>query len=418
MLATGMTDPTISRKISWRTGGKPVAILPVAGIFGANASGKTNVLRVMDDMRTYVLQSFRAGTADSPIPRCTYRLDEERAREPSTYEVELVIDGVRHMYGFSLDAERVHREWAYRWPHGKKALMFWREGDTVEVRSGNRAEMRPALQVLRSNALLLSTAAATKRELLLPLYRWFRRNLILADVESRLARQAITVEQLEDDGQKERVRALLQEADLGIVDARKRDMRPEVREKIHELIRVLHGDSDESSVEDKVDFDDFELRLLHSVDDGRQVEMHPNDESRGTMTWFGLIGPILEALHNGSVLLADEIDNSLHPSLIALVLALFQSKKTNPWRAQLIFNSHDVTQLGDSKNQDLSRDQVWFTEKLSSGATRLYALTDLNPRKHESIGQRYLNGRYGAIPIVSTRAVESMLSASGEDRES
>jgi AAA15 family ATPase/GTPase len=100
-------------------------------------------------------------------------------------------------------------------------------------------------------------------------------------------------------------------------------------------------------------------------------------------------------------MLADELDASLHPALVAQLVRLFQDPQSNPRRAQLIFNSHDAALLGDTGTDSvLGRDQVWFTEK-AGGSSRLYALSDLAPRKDEAVGKRYLAGRYGAVPILS-----------------
>ena len=140
------------------------------------------------------------------------------------------------------------------------------------------------------------------------------------------------------------------------------------------------------------------------------------DESLGTLVWFGLVGPIVEALATGAVLLADELDASLHPALVAQLVKLFQNPGTNPNHAQLIFGSHDATLLGDSMTEQIiGRDQIWFTEKRDNGGTRLYALADLAPRKEEAIGRRYLAGRYGATPILSDQqfADTALLIASG-----
>lgn len=144
------------------------------------------------------------------------------------------------------------------------------------------------------------------------------------------------------------------------------------------------------------------VELLHRGVDGEEVALHAEDESLGTRVWFGLIGPVVQALESGSVFLADELDASLHPSLVTEIVRLFQDPDTNPERAQLVFNSHDPTLLGDSSGDRLlGRDQIWFTEKSNDGSTRLYPLVDLEPRKQEAIGKRYLEGRYGATPILS-----------------
>ncbi|WP_092554800.1 AAA family ATPase [Actinoplanes derwentensis] len=129
---------------------------------------------------------------------------------------------------------------------------------------------------------------------------------------------------------------------------------------------------------------------------------HADDESLGTLVWFGLAGPVLTAIADGTVLLADELDTSLHPALVAELVRLFQDPATNPRRAQLIFNSHDAALLGDpGGGSPLGRDQVWFAEKRDDGGSRLHGLSDLAPRKEEAISRRYSAGRYGAVPILS-----------------
>lgn len=152
-------------------------------------------------------------------------------------------------------------------------------------------------------------------------------------------------------------------------------------------------------------FEDFEVRLKHQCAAG-DIELPASEESLGTLIWFGMAGPVIDALANGLVLLADELDASLHPNLVDVLVRLFQSKESNPLGAQLIFNSHDVTLMGDTNQHSLGRDQIWFTEKDNEGATRLYPLTDLAPRKGEAVGRRYLAGRYGATPIISSGQLE------------
>jgi AAA15 family ATPase/GTPase len=134
------------------------------------------------------------------------------------------------------------------------------------------------------------------------------------------------------------------------------------------------------------------------------------------MVWFGLAGPVIQALATGSVLLVDEIEASLHPALVAQLVRMFQDSATNARGAQLIFISHEASLLGDSGGERaLGRDQVWFTEKSHDGVSRLYALSDLSPRSDEAIGRRYLAGRYGATPILTAEEFTQVaLSAPGE----
>lgn len=412
---TRLSQKEVVREIHWREDGHPVPVLPVAGVFGANASGKSSLLRVMNDMRRLVLFSFRSGWPDGRVPPWPFQLGSESDKRPSVYEIDLVVDDVRHEYGFCLGESGVLREWAHSYPRGRKLLLFERHGADVNLGRGHGVKGRAAREILRDDSLFLSAAGAAKHPGLLPLYEWFHRNLLLAAENSRVERQAMTADMLEQDDIGRHALELLQEADLGITGASLRELSPDLRQKLEEAVDEFEEGDEDTRV--SVQFQDFEIRLKHKAG-RRDVELLTEDESRGTLVWFGLIGPVLHVLRQGSVLLADELDASLHPALVAALVRLFQSKRSNPKRAQLIFNSHDVALMGTSEDQPLGRDQIWFTEKDDGGGTHLYPLTDLDPRKEEAIARRYLAGRYGATPIVSLGRFEGVAEATvggGED---
>ncbi len=391
-------------EVPWRDGGSTVAVLPVAGVFGANGSGKSNVLKVMHDMRSLVLRSFRHSDPEGGITdRRPFLLDHVARKEPTRFEIDLVLNGIRHEYGFVVDDERVIEEYGLWYPKGRAAVLFEREGDNVELGAVERSKGRAIQELLRPNALFLSTAASANHARLLPLHQWFSRNLVLAEADSRPFRQAMTTEMLSDPPSRARVLALLHAADLGVTDAHQHDLDPVMKDRMRRAVRILNGLDGESETDEGPTFEQLGVVLSHQATDG-EVTLDPFDESLGTRVWFGLIGPVVRALENGSVFLADELDASLHPALVNELIRLFQQPETNPRRAQLVFNSHDATLLGDAVNDRLlGRDQIWFVEKRNDGSSRLYPLVDLEPRKQESIGKRYLAGRYGATPILSAQ---------------
>jgi hypothetical protein len=313
LLATGIAERSYVRKVGWREGGSPVSVLPVTTIFGANGSGKSNVLKVMDDMRSQVLHSFRHGDPEGGMPRRPFALDREARSLPTRFEIDLVFEGVRHEYGFSIDDDRVLEEWAFRYPKGRAALLFQREGDHVDVGNVERQKSRAVLELLRPNALFLSTAASANHPALQPLYRWFSRNLLLAEADSRPFRQALTTEMLNDERRREQVLALLQAADLGVTGAKKHEPDPVMQERLRRAVRILNGLEGEPDGDDGPTFDELGVRLTHRGVDG-DIELEAYEESLGTRVWFGLIGPVVKALEAGSVFLADELDASLHPS--------------------------------------------------------------------------------------------------------
>ena len=357
------------------------------------------------------------------MARRYFRLDEACASRPTEYEIDLVVQGVRHRYGFKIENRRVISEWAFRYPKGKPARLFVREENDVE--SGvDRGQSRAVTQLLRPNALYLSTAAAANYEALLPLYSWFQDNLALAEASNRGARTLLTAELFADSEIKEQALSLMHAADLGVVDIRKQLPDPQTIQFAKKFITALRNfdeafhDLDEKSIDQMDENALAAVQLMHRGERG-PVLFDIAEESLGTVVWLGLVGPIIRALRNGTVLLADELDASLHPLLVEQIIRLFQDPATNPFGAQLLFNSFDPGLLGNSVgDRVLGRDQVWFTEKLFDGASRLYPLTEFSPRTEESIANRYRAGRYGGIPIVSHQdfaaAAEMVHSASDE----
>ena len=408
MLATAMSERQYVRELPWREGGSPARILPAAGVFGANASGKTNLIKVMHDMRGYVLHSFRYGNPAGGLPRDPFLLDLESKSNPSSFEIEIVLHGVKHDYGFVVDDSRVLEEWAYHYPNGRAALLFHREGDNIHPGAVGRSRTRAVEDLLRSNALYLSTAAAANHPLLLPLYLWFQRNMWMAADDSRSFRQALTTEMLDNERQRGAILELLWAADLGIVGAQKHKIDPVIQERLQHAIRIVTGTEGEPEDELSPTLEELEgVELVHRGTDGNFV-IPSDDESLGTMVWFGLVGPVLQSLNTGSLLLVDELDASLHTELVERIVQLFQDPETNPNRAQLVFNSHDTNLLGDTDDPRLlGRDQIWFTEKSNEGYSHIYSLREYNPRKREAVEKRYLDGHYGGKPIVISGGFDS-----------
>ncbi len=402
--ATAMAERRYVRHVPCRVDGTKTDVLTVAGIFGANASGKSNVLAAMDDMRRIVVTSFQHGTEDSGIIRLPFLLDSESPTRPSRFAVEAIIDGVRHEYGFECDDRSFPREWAYHFPHGRRAILFDRSGDEIRLGGEDASTGRATIKLLRRNALISSTGAATGYRPAARIARWMTDNLLLAEARSRGARHTMTVSMLDDPETRQQCLKLLQAADIGIVDARVRQPDPDMLSRVSDAVRILTG---READDDVVELSGFEnIELLHQTENAAMV-LDSNLESLGTVVWLGLVGPVIMALREGKVLLLDELDSSLHPHLVREIIRLFQDPETNPRRAQMIFNAfdHSVLAIRDGRRL-LGRDQIWFTERDEDGSSRLYPLTDWSPRKDEAIDDRYLKGRYGAVPILSEAAFD------------
>lgn len=261
--ATAMAEPGLVRHVPWRAGGKPIGVLPAAAIYGANGSGKSNVLRALHDMRSHVLFSFRQHEPDGGFPRRAFLLSEQPA-SPSRFEVDLIIEGVRHEYGFVVDDERVLEEWAIHYPQSRASLLFERTRDDVKLGTSIRSQARTTGELLRPNALFLSVDAAVRQPTLSRLSGWFARNLLLAEAESRSLRQALTTKMLEEPSTRNAVLELLRAADLGISGASRVEMDPVMSERFRRALRILDGtEAEPEPGEDGSDFEAFQVRLAH-----------------------------------------------------------------------------------------------------------------------------------------------------------
>ena len=399
LLATRMSGEEIARELPTASA-RIVRVLPAAGVFGANASGKTTILRALADMRDLVMSSFRRGGEGSGVDRRPFLLDAGSRDRPSRFEVDLILREVRWLYGLEIDDERILHEYAYYFPRGRQSLVFQRGVDGIEFGPRFRMTGKSLRRLVRENALVLSVAGAAADEEIGPLFSWFQRNLLLADLTTRGIRAAHTADMLESDDHRFRVLDLLLAADLGLSNLERAPVDSDFADRMRRALRILRGIEGDSDTPDDGDFVVAEFIRLAHRGDGDDVVFDPQDESEGTLVWVGLIGPVLDALDRGDVLLTDELDASLHPHLVQRLVGLFQDPSTNPGCAQLIFNSHDVTVLGDSEARALERDQIWFTEKDLSGATKLIQLADYRPRRDEALQRRYLQGRYGGVPFL------------------
>jgi hypothetical protein len=176
-----------------------------------------------------------------------------------------------------------------------------------------------------------------------------------------------------------RIRQLLRSADIGIVDIKRTVTEGEYRGRINRRHRIF---------------------LQHQVnDDESWLEL--DEESEGTKTLFRMAPSVFRALETGGLLLVDDLESSLHPLIGLAIVKLFNCPRANPKNAQVVFTTHDTNLLGTTVGKPpLRRDQIWFTEKDNTGATKLYPLTDYKPRKAENLERGYLQGRYGAIPFL------------------
>ncbi len=375
--------------------------LRVAAIYGANASGKSNVLRALSFVCDVVENSHAGWKPQKKIPRQAFKMRPGRTGEPTAFRVDFVVDDVRHEYKFSVESERVVEESLHSFPEVRPRLMFRRSGDTFTFGKHLAGPNQLIGSLTRSNSLFLSAAAQNNHEALLPIYNWFA-GAFRFEFGPREGPNDATLEICADASRKPRLERLLAAADLGLtgIDFKERELSAETRQMFAALAKAMPPEAAEQvQIPDRVP----DVSFLHRCEDGESVRFGPGDESTGTLAYFGLLGPVIDALESGGVLCVDELEKSLHPLLALEIVRIFNDKARNPNGAQLIFNTHD-TNLLDAEM--LRRDQIWFTEKDRCGATHLYPLTDFKPRREENLERGYLQGRYGAVPFIHREAFE------------
>ena len=393
---------------------KPLRILPVAGIYGANASGKTAFLRAMADMRETVLGSLASAREEDSLRR-SFLLgsnEDEIDSIPTEFAIELLVDGVRWHYGFSATDETILTEFAFNYPRGRPKLVFDRDRDNVQIGKQFSSVYRGISALMQPHALILSFIGLIARSESLRivdeaqiggLYKWFTNNFELLTAGNRVSRLGLTGSLAREDTMRDLVLHFLRAADLGITDLITEELDEEFRLRLRDAISG-------SSLEDENDdYPQEEIIKLEHRGEGHNLVFEPYDESTGTHVWLGLIGPALLALYEGSVILVDELDTSLHPHLVKLFIEIFQDPISNPRCAQMVFNAHDTELLNDHDRFALGRDQIWFTEKSRNGETHLFPLSDFKGRREDLVGKRYLAGRYGAVPSLSESLVKDSL---------
>jgi hypothetical protein len=383
--------------------------LPAAAIYGANASGKSNLVNAFLFMREAILESHQAWLPGTPIKRRAFKLDTDSRQDQTMFGIDFVLEGVRYEYGFSVLDHRVMTEWLHSFPNKRERVLFDRHaGEDIEFGPSLTGLRRNIEKLMRPNSLYLSTAAANNHPQLSKIYDWFSSEIFPVRAGAELG-NSVTLREWQNN-ERSPLRDLLHYADTGVIDLEvtEHEVPEQMAEKWSEFLQSVSDPGAYSSgaltVAPTIEF------IHRGTSDVARLSM--NEESSGTLAWLLLVGPVVAALQCGGLLVVDELDARLHPLLAAHLVNLFQNPETNANGAQLLFNTHNVSLLGPSAPGRLRRDQVWFTEKDDSGATTLTALAEYRVRDGlENVEKRYLSGRYGAIPFLEEIALESLRGA-------
>ncbi|WP_319560323.1 ATP-binding protein [Marispirochaeta sp.] len=401
----------ISFKFPYSSREKEIRLLKSAVIYGANASGKSNLLNALKFMQSFVFNSSKNTqiTEDIPIERCLVSSKSENM--PSHFELTFIHQNILYRYGFEVTDKEITSEWLFSSPKGREALLFVRDNNLIEIGDSFK-EGRGLEDKTRNNALFLSVCAQFNGETSASIIKWFRSFNVISGIEDKSYLQ-YTLNKLEDKEFYCEIEKFIHIADLGIEelkfeqrDVNFEDLDEEIKNHIlgmNDVRKFIKSNIDYKkeinikTVEDRFNF-------LHSKynDENKKIGNVPfkmDQESQGTQKLFAVAGPIIDTLKNGKTIFIDELDTRLHPLLTQFIIHLFNSNETNKKGSQLIFATHDTNLLS---SRFFRRDQIWFIEKNKYNVSDIYSLSDYRVRKDATFNKDYIMGKYGAIPYINS----------------
>lgn len=388
MLAT--PDTELDQNIFRVPSIKNAQFFKTAFLYGPNASGKTNILLALYYLRRIIRDNTQLNKGDKLLYD-PFLLDEEYSKKPSSFEVKFVVDNVLYTYGVSLDERKVHSEYLYSAPKGRKALIFDRTDN--EVVYATEKKLHNAIKNrLTDNRLYLSFATNENIQQTAPAVKWFT-TFLKFRFDTQNSWEQYTSECLsKEDKRAKKIQEFLRRADLGIQGV--------VVKKFIVTEDMIAPHAPKEIREKMLGSELRDVELSHLAHNANGIVSLPlEEESQGTQVAYALAGPLFDVLENGYVFVIDEIEMSMHPHIVQEVIMLFHDPECNPNNAQLISSTHATAFLN---SQLLRRDQIWFTQKdPDTGATELYSLADLRGvRKNDNFEKNYWSGRYGAIPFL------------------
>lgn len=398
----------------------------MAGIFGANGTGKSAIVEALDFALTAIRCSATSWQELAAMPYAPFRLDTKSAKAGSRYELDFVLSGVRHRYGFEIDAHGVKREWLRSVPSSR-----WR---TLLELDREEKLLRPSIQV-NERELALSRALQLPQS---PFHEVavglaYGCDVMLAHHAHREACLGTFTDMLAEGSMScADVQALLEVADIGVteVEVGKTPLSEAISSSVNKASdpaaetrkpRKAPGsgavDRWRNAPEPLEEGSAGHLLFWHRGVDGESVPFSIHDESDGTLAWLELAVPALQALRAGSLLIVDGIDADLHPHLLELVLRAFTDDNQNIHGAQIIFSSHESYLLSPLSDVAFEPEQIWFTDKTFEGITELTNLSEFPRHRDANIAKRYLIGRYGGTPRLAPSLFETLISESGAGEE-
>ena len=378
-------------------------LLRTISIYGANSSGKSNIISAMQKMSTCVLSSIRLNDNDE-LDFDPFLLIENNSK-PTMFEVIFLKGNYCYRYGFRYNLNRIIDEWLFRktTPRSKEQIMFVRNKDGIYVDDSNFSEGVGYEEKTNDNRLFMSLCQQLGGQISRDVINWFQSefNVISGLNNNDYNSFSKLLFHKKEEPSKEALE-FFKKLKLGFNKIITHVEEPVIPHNVPTELRALF----QKQLQGKKS---IELDSVHNLYSNKGEIIgtinfsFEERESSGTNKLFDLSGPIFDTLYNGSILVIDELDAKMHPLISQYIIELFNKSETNPHNAQLIFTTHDTHLLS---KKILRRDQVWFTEKDAKEQTDLYSLIDIilpdgtKPRNDANYEKNYIAGRYGAIPYI------------------
>lgn len=368
-------------------------------LYGPNSSGKSNMFKALLFMKWFMLNSSKDLQANEIIDVQSFRLSTTMYDKPSTFEIELILDGCKYRYGFETDRSRVHKEWLFCTKKIKEYPLFERFQDSLEVSQKFDCQLDDRLKkLIRDNALFISSASQLFNSQISQAIIKKMSDIKFISGTREKNHIEFTADLLEDKKYKDIVKNFILSADLGFSD-----IKAERIEFSEDFINKSELPNEIKSLLIKEKTKDLRISTEHEVFDENFTKVSSvylnlwRDESLGTRKFISLAGPIVDAILNGKTLLIDEFSARMHPVLSKALMTLFNSEYNNPYNAQFVMASHNTNFINKS-SKIFRRDQMVLFKKSAHGATHVNTLFDQRIRKDASFEKEYLLGKYESIP--------------------
>ncbi|HCI77533.1 MAG TPA: ATP-binding protein [Firmicutes bacterium] len=362
-------------------------VLKSAAVYGANASGKSNLFKILT-LVVLMLRSSNSVDINAKLPLIPFKLDKGSVNKPSEFEIKFILDETRYVYGFIADKDKIYDEYLYYYPNGRETKIFDRTN--INEYSYTQKDEKILREIETKNAqnkFFLATATNWNFDKTKAAYNFLTNGIGTCNNLEILKNMAYKMYETNPDYLKDFAIDFLQKADFNIEDYQisQIDVPGEFLTAIPEFITKTLPDKPKA----------YQVLFKHKNSDNY---LSIDEESLGTQMIFAFIPFLADSLKNKKVLIIDELDKSLHPFLVQYIVEIFNDAEINKNGSQLIFNTHDTNLLDLNI---LRRDQIWFTEKNSeTGESDLYSLSDFSVRKQENVEKGYMLGRYGAVPFI------------------